>query len=134
MQVQDLPPNLQTMKGYYVRRYYYHATYAEYLPSILRGGLGGVSHKNWHCSTGDVCLAPDPDEAASYAEVAPEEGLVPSSVENSGIIILRVDTWGLKLEYDPNIDLDSCDRACMIHRDIISPDRLVVYEERERAD
>ena len=102
----------------------YHATYRAYLESILTNGLGGVEHKNWDDSTGDVCLAPDASEAESYAECAPDCGLVPEMVEASGIVILRIDVTGLSLRVDPNIDQEDVD--CLVYSGIIHPDRIEV--------
>jgi hypothetical protein len=105
----------------------YHATYNAYLDSILADGLGGVEHKNWDDSTGDVCLAPYPGEAESYAECAPDCGFVPEVVETSGIVILRIDVAGLLLKVDPNIDQEDVD--CLVYSGIIHPNRIEVMHE-----
>lgn len=107
---------------------YYHATYRAYLDSILQYGLGGVEHKNWDCSTGDVCLSPDPYDAESYAECAPDEGLVPPEVEASGIVVLSVQIEGLiGLRYDPNID-EGDNTNCLVYSGVISPERIGVCD------
>ena len=100
----------------------FHATYACYYADIMRSGLGGVEHRNWDCSSGVVCLAPDPCVAASYPETAPDCGLVPDAVADSGIVVLRVDATGLLLEDDPNIDDE--DDPCLVYDGIIAPSRL----------
>jgi len=118
----------------------YHATYNAYLGSIIKNGLGGALHKNWSFSTGAVCLAASPEEAYAFAEVAPDEGLIPEEVELSGIVVLEVDITGLEadIDLDPNINLaDYSDpetegargtsAICYSYSGIISPDRLRVY-------
>ena len=106
---------------------YYHATFRAYLDSILTRGLGGVQHKNWEFSTGDVCLAPEPCEAESYAETAED---TPAEIWDSGIVVLEVDTSGLTLQPDPNLDAGRTD--CRVFSGIISPRRLRVHETAGR--
>lgn len=118
----------------------YHATYNAYMDSIIKNGLGGAPHKNWDFSTGAVCLAASPEEAYAYAEIAPDEGLVPEDVELSGIVVLEVDITGLEsaIYLDPNINLDEysdpetegargMSAICYSYNGIISPDRIRVY-------
>lgn len=110
----------------------YHATYNAYLPDILRKGLGGVSHINWLASTGDVCLAEDPYEAASYPEVAIDEGLVPEEVWNSGITVLEVDVSDIAhlLRPDPNLRPDEqLDNPAWVYDGVIPSDKLQIYEQ-----
>lgn len=65
----------------------YHATYAPYLPSIEKYGLGARGRKNYTDSKkGVVYLAADPNVAESYAE---ESETVPDSYLDQ-IVILQV--------------------------------------------
>jgi hypothetical protein len=91
----------------------------------MDSGLGGVEHRNWDASSGVVCLAPSPCIAESYAEIAPDMGLVPEKVERSGIIVIEVDVTGLTLQKDPNIDHE--DDPCLIYDGVIAPSRLRYY-------
>jgi len=110
----------------------YHATYAAYYPSIMRNGLGGVTHHNWYCSTDVVCLAPSDEIALSYAECAPDEGMTPDHIWNSGIVILCVDVDGLLLQDDPNIDDE--DDPCLIYDGVIPPSRLSFHSYNPMGD
>lgn len=101
----------------------YHATYKEYLPSILKTGLGGArTHPNWvQSKEGIVYLSSDKDCALAMAEVAE---LVPDEVYNSGIVILEVDCTGLKLTQDRNV---ICDEPVYFEFEgVITPDRLKI--------
>tara|TARA_Y100001935_G_scaffold251806_1_gene254503 strand:+ start:763 stop:1122 length:360 start_codon:yes stop_codon:yes gene_type:complete len=110
----------------------YHATFNVYLPDILRNGLGGVEHKNWEMSTGDVCLAVDPYDAAAYCEVADEEDLVTDDVYYSGITVLAVDVTDIDhlLVPDPNLRVDEMEEnPAWVYDGIIPPDKLEIYME-----
>lgn len=105
----------------------YHATYVAYLPSILSKGLGGVTHRNWSVSTGDVCLTSDPENAIAYAEIVYEaEAGLSEEVFHSGIALLQVDVKGLRLYPDINIIHDEGEDPSIhfVVRGIIPPARL----------
>lgn len=69
----------------------YHATYAEYLPSILKQGLIPDLHRSYAGSdtAGLVFFSYDQDHAVAYAEAADE---VSDDVYNSGIVVLEIDS------------------------------------------
>lgn len=92
----------------------YHATYKQFLPSIMLKGLGNTRRKMWEDSKrGVVYLASDPWEAESYAE----ESEWVDDRENpdwylDNIIILEIDTAKLnssKLFKDENVLVDADD-------------------------
>ncbi len=75
----------------------YHATYKALLPAIKKIGLdtrkAGLA---WEDSRpGIVYLSNNPDVAESYAEAAEE---VSDEIYDSGIVVLKIPTKGLKLE------------------------------------
>ena len=79
----------------------YHATFRAYLPSIMTDGLGAVQHKSWVGSADAiVCLADDPDRAASFAECA---DAISDEVYNSGVVVLEADVRNLDIQPDRNI-------------------------------
>ena len=72
----------------------YHATYREYLDSIMAGGLGTSDFKNWSESKrGVVYLAEDPYVAESYATSAEEDEVPLEFIDN--VVVLAVSTNGL---------------------------------------
>lgn len=102
-------------------KYLYHATFGEYWKEIKKAGyIGNSKHKNWDFSNKNVvCLAKDSDEAYSYCETAED---VPESVEDSGIVVLKIDASKLdkdKLDFDRNQVYDS---------DYITDDMVSTYE------
>jgi hypothetical protein len=87
----------------------YHATYKALLPSIKSTGLDTrKAALAWEFSKpGIVYLANDADVAESYAEAAEE---VSDEIYDSGIVVLKIPTKGLKiskLHDDRNVQGDS---------------------------
>jgi hypothetical protein len=89
----------------------YHATYKQFLPSIMLKGLGNTRRKMWEDSKrGVVYLANDPWEAESYAEESEwvDERDDPDKYLDN-IIILEIDTSKLnadKFFTDENVRLE----------------------------
>lgn len=82
----------------------YHATYFEYLPSILDRGLIPGLHRSYAGSdtAGLVFFSYDEEHAISYAEAADE---VSDAVYNTGIVVLEIDSAfldGALYTEDPN--------------------------------
>ena len=71
----------------------YHATYRAYLPSILCDGLIPSKNPCWGDILQSDCvfLSPDRDVAESFAETAD----VADDIYDSGVVVLRVDAYGL---------------------------------------
>lgn len=111
----------------------YHATYREYLDSIMGSGLGASNNKNWSESNrGVVYLALDPYVAESYAEAAEEEDVPSRFIDN--IVILEVDTNGLdqnKFFVDKNVLLDPEDQGTTFeYHGVIPASNLKLWEMR----
>lgn len=105
-------------------KYLYHATYAQFLDSIKKNGLGNTSNKMWGDSkSGVVYLAVDPWVAESYAEIAEFLDDVEDADEYlDNIIILQIDVSKLdssKLKVDENVLLDDEDNATWEYHGVI---------------
>lgn len=113
----------------------YHATYGEYLDSIMEKGLIPGYHTNWEFSWSKVVyLTTDPDIAESMAETAEliyEEA--PELMED--IVILKIDRAGLdksKLQADENINIDN--NYSFQYKGKISPQYISIYKRIKAND
>jgi len=104
----------------------YHATFKDYIPSIMEKGLGVGTVRNWADSDlGVTCLATNPEVAASFCKTAEE---TPMKVYRSGIVILEVNCTGLDLAED-NLANAGGKPGCYKCQTKISKDRILGYQD-----